>query len=146
MESSRFSNRCFPISTELCLPSKYQSKVSYLSESFRLGKCWICTPLWDLDGPELPENAFSLDIPRFCNLYFCNSTYLIFISMKVSTNSFILEACCSFLIISKLDLCLGIGILIGQKWKKCFLFRHISKFQLILLEKYGFEVFYQILS
>ena len=46
----------------------------------------------------------------------------------------------------KYDLYIGIGILIRQKWQKCLYFRHISKFQLVLLENYTFEFLYQVLN
>ena len=34
---------------------------------------------------------------------------------------------------------IGNGILIGLRWQKCYWYRHISIFQLILLENYSFE-------
>ena len=64
----------------------------------------------------------------------------------VNLDSFIFESDCSFPILLKYDLYIEIVILKGQKWQKCFQFRHLSKFQLILLENYSFEFLYQVLN
>ena len=56
--------------------------MSHLSLKTWLRNRWICTPLWNPDGPELPENAFSFDKPSFSHSYFFNFTYFIF-SIKV---------------------------------------------------------------
>ena len=69
-----------------------------------------------------------------------------FFHLGVNLDSFIPEADCSFLSIYKYDLYIGIRILIGQKWQKWFQFRHISNFQLVLLENYSFEFLYQVLN
>ena len=76
---------------------------------------WICTPLWSLDGPELPESAFSLDTIRYSSFYFFNTSYFNFIHQIVNLDSFSNQADCSFLIISKFDLYIRNGILRGQK-------------------------------
>ena len=58
-----------------------------------------------------------------------------FFHQGVNPDSFIPEVDFSFLSILKYDLYIRIGILKGRKWQKCFSLRHISKFQLIFLEK-----------
>ena len=69
---------------------------------------------------KMPESASSLDIPQFSNLYFFSSTYFIFIPIKVSIDSFSPEADCRFPNNIKVDLYIGIGMLIGQNWQKWF--------------------------
>ena len=49
-----------------------------------------------------------------------------------------------FLKILKIVSYIGIRIISDQKWQKCYKHRDISVFQLILLENYGFEFFYQV--
>ena len=134
----------FPVTW--CLHSNSQSIVSYLSKSIWLENRWVCTPLWIFDGPELQESSFNLDKPRYSNLYFFNCNYFVFFRQGVTLDSFIPGTDCSFPNILKYDVYIGIGILISQKWQKCFLFRHISNFQLILLENYSFEFLFQVLN
>ena len=112
----------------------------------RLGNRWICNPRWNLYGPALRENAFNAETTRYPNFYFFNSTYFVFFRQGVNLNSFIPEANCSFLSISRYDFWFGIWILIGQKWQKWFCFRHVSKFQLVLLENYSCEFLYRVLN
>ena len=102
--------------------------------------------MWNLDRLELPESAFSLHTTRYSNFYFFNYTCFINFYQSVSLGSFIPEADCSFLGISKYDIYIGIGILRGQKWQKWFRFRYISKFQLVLLENYSCDFLYQFLN
>ena len=124
-----------------------QSNACYLSLKIWLRSCWFGTPLWNLDGPELPKSAFSLGTTRYSNVYFFNTTHFSFMHQGVSLDdSFITEADCSFLSISKFNLYIGIGILRGQKWQKWFQFRHFLKFQVVLLENYSCEFFYQVLN
>ena len=52
-----------------------------------------------------------------------------FFSIKVSNSRFLLEADYSFLKLLKSVLYIGIGILIGQKWQKCYQYTYISIFQ-----------------
>ena len=73
------------------------------------------TPLWYIDGPVLLESAFGIDTTRCSNFYFFNVLYFNFFYQGVSRDSFISEANCLFLSISKYDLYMRIGILIGQK-------------------------------
>ena len=102
--------------------------------------------IWTLDAWELPETAWFLDIPRFSSVYFFNSTFFRFCHQGANLDSFIPETDCLFLNISESDLYIGIGMLIGQKWQKWLKFRHISKFQLLLLQNYSFEFLYQVLN
>ena len=71
------------------------------------------------------------------------SSLFVSFSINLSIDSFILEAGSSFLNIIHFVLYIGIWILIGQVWQKCYQYRHISILQLILLENSGFEFFYQ---
>ena len=91
-----------PLSLTWCLPPKSQSNASYLSLKTRLRNCWVCTPLWNLDGPELQESVFSFEKPRFSNLNFF--IYLIyFLHQCFNLDSKIPEADCSFLGISNIS-------------------------------------------
>ena len=85
--------------------------------------------MWNLDGPDLPESAFSTDTFPYSKFSFFNSTYFIFFHQRFNLDNFIPEANGSFLSISKYGLYIRIGILIGHKWQKWFQFRLISKFQ-----------------
>ena len=79
MESSRFSNPGFPITTDMMSSFKSSIHASYLSYRTWLRNRWICTPLWNLDGPDLPENAFRLYTTPYSNFYFFNLTFFIFL-------------------------------------------------------------------
>ena len=104
-----------------CLPSKSQSIVFYLKLKIWWENHGTCIPLWDLVGPEFTESAFSIDSTRYSNFYFFNSTYFVFfVHQGVNIDSLIPEATFSFLIVSKYDLYIGIGILRSQKWQKWF--------------------------
>ena len=127
MESSGFLNPGFPITNNLMSSLKVPIQCFLLDLENLIDKSVVFTPLWNLDGPELPESAYSLDTPRYSNVYFFNSTCFIFFHQGVSLDSYIPEADSSFLSISKFDLYIGTGILIAQKWQNCFLFIHISK-------------------
>ena len=58
--------------------SKFLSHASYLILRMWLRCRWICTLPWNLHGPELPEGAFNFDTTWYSNVYFLNSTYIIF--------------------------------------------------------------------
>ena len=77
---------------------------------------------------------------------FSNPPMSFFSQQGVNLDSFTLEGNFSLPCISKYDFYIGFGILMGQMWKKWFLFRHISKFQLVLLKKYRCELLYQVLN
>ena len=61
--------------------------------------------------------------------------------IRVSTNTLLLEADNSFLNIMKKILYVEIGVLIDQKWQKCY-----SMLQPVILENYIFEFLYQCLN
>ena len=69
--------------------------------------------------------------------------YLLLSSIKASIDTFLLEADYSFLNFMKFFFYIGIGVLLNKKCQKCVYHWDISIFQLILLENYRFEFFYQ---
>ena len=81
---SFFKTRFSPTLLTWCLPSKIQSNAFYLKLKTWLGNHGYCTSLWELDGPKLPESSFSLNLPRYSNLYFFSSTYFIFSHQNVT--------------------------------------------------------------
>ena len=76
-DTSRSSKPGFPITTNLISYFKV-SIHSYLSFKTGLKNCWGCTPLWNLEGPVLPESAFSIYTTPYSNFYFFISIYFIF--------------------------------------------------------------------
>ena len=120
MESSRFKKPGFPITTNL-MSSFRISVYRFLRETenlIRKSLNWYpSVESWWSRGA---ESAFRVDATRYPNSYFFNSTYFIIFHRGVNLDSFMPEANCSFLSISKYDLYIGIWILIGQKWQKWF--------------------------
>ena len=107
MGSTWLWNSCFAKTTGL-ISSRSQSEAFYF--------CWNI-PLkvvvqWNPYEPEMPENAVSLDMLKFHQLY------LLRFSIRVSIGSFLLEVDCSFLNILKNVLDVGIGVLMERKWQK----------------------------
>ena len=81
--------------------------------------------------------------PNFWNSFY--QFHLRNFSTEESMDSFRIETDYTFQTILKFVLYIRIGILIGQKWQKCYQYKHISIFQLIFLENYSCECLSQCL-
>ena len=92
-----------------------------------------------------PKMSVLLVSTCFDSQYHTFSAYVPPLLIKISIDSFLLEADSSFLLLVKLVFCVGFGIVIGQKSRKHCSCGHILIFQLKLRESYCFE-FYQALN
>ena len=139
MDSSRLSSSCFSkITNSIC-----SFKVSIKSFPFVFENShsnhWFCSNQWNPDGPQMPESGINVDLLRYYKLIILQ-LYLLHFSIKVTLDSFILEAKYSLLIIMTFFYYIRIEILIGQKF---YSYRHIMRIHLNLLEKQVCEFFYQ---
>ena len=87
-------------------------------------------------NPEGLKSAFSLDVPRFWN----SSSFKYTCFNFQSTASFLLETVYSFSVIMEILFCIGFGILVNQKWQKCYQYGDISLLHFIITTDLNFSI------
>ena len=122
LQSSRFSNPCFPVTTNLMSCFKVSIKRFLLELEDLINKSLILYPSVEFWRTTTARNCFKSWHTSVLTLVFLQ-LHLHFFHQGVNVDGFTPEASCSFLSISKYDIYIGIGILIGQRLQKFFQFR-----------------------
>ena len=102
MESSRFWKPSFPITTNLMSSVKISIRCFLLELQSSIRKSVNMYPLWNLDGTELPEIAFSFDTTRYSTFFL---QFYLFHLLSSRCQSRKLYTCSNFFVSKHLKIC-----------------------------------------